>query len=62
VGFLLPLTRHHRIGGWIVDERQAHAYAHPITDPRTILDDPLLCQAHPHPGGFLIVTLLAVDR
>ncbi len=43
-------------------ERQAYALAHPITDPMTVVGDPHLYATRKHPRGFLVRTILAVDR
>jgi hypothetical protein len=45
-----------------VNERQAYAYAHPISDPRGVVADPALKRTRKHPRGMLILTILAVDR
>ena len=44
-----------------MNERQAYALAHPITDPRGGID-PKLRAVRRHPRGFNISTILAVDR
>jgi hypothetical protein len=42
--------------------RQAYALAHPITDPMRAVTDPRLYHTRQHPRGFLVKSILAVDR
>lgn len=43
-------------------ERQAYALAHPLTDPMGAVRDPRLYAWRKHPRGFMIRSILAVDR
>ena len=42
-------------------ERQAYALTHPATDPAEVLN-PKLTTTRKHPRGFMLMTILAVDR
>jgi hypothetical protein len=44
-----------------MNERQAYALTHPATDPREALN-PKLSAVRKHPRGFLLRSILAVDR
>lgn len=44
-----------------MNERQAYALTHPATDPAEALN-PRLKAVRRHPRGFLLMSILAVDR
>jgi len=44
-----------------VNERQAHALAHPLTDPSRESTGPYTA-VRTHARGFLLMSILAVDR
>lgn len=48
--------------GVTIEQRQAYALAHPVTDPVAVLADPVLYDRRQHRRGFLLLSILAVDR
>lgn len=48
--------------GGAVNERQSYALAHVVTDPTAVTQDPRLKAVRSHPRGFLLLSILAVDR